>query len=314
MSDHTLPGEGAARHAPNMLCCGCGYDLAGLPETATCPECALPVATTLAVSLERQLPEALARIHASIWWIAATIVAAILSLLVTGTMEFAAVEAATNGDATAAAMWTAGAGVIGLVLAAMFLVGVLKLTTPLNPSNDPRFERPGVRKAVRVASLVAVLLVVQSVGAEVVMQAGHAQAMHSDSGDSPWYWRGFIATIAVGFLATINAGIIYLGSAAYVATLAARAGHLKLERRARLIVRVGLIAYALAVLTAGVGLVQTLFPDIAPPAGVMVFGMLALAVGAVVFVVSIGWLVMLSQTLQMVSRVRKKLRAQARPA
>ncbi len=34
-------------NSPNLLCRGCGYDLAGTPVGSACPECSLPVATAI---------------------------------------------------------------------------------------------------------------------------------------------------------------------------------------------------------------------------------------------------------------------------
>src|SRR5690606_23438588 len=110
MSDTHLPEASppTARptHAPSVPCVGCTYNLAGVPLDSNCPECGLPVSTTLRHALELQPVAALSRIRSGIWWITASIIGAILFPIPSRVLTGIASGLAYEGDSVGAAALT----------------------------------------------------------------------------------------------------------------------------------------------------------------------------------------------------------------
>lgn len=311
MDDHSLPGDAQVRTpTPSVPCVQCTYDLTGVPDEANCPECGFPVATTLEVSLYRQPLDVIQRTRSGIHWIAAAIIASVAAVAVGALFEISASGATVTdtGEAEFDVLRPIVAGGMYLLVNLIALVGFRKYATDMSESHDRRFDRPVVRKMIRMCAMFAVVLVILSTIVEAGVSRGLAQTFTNETGESALYYWSSIAMLILGIVSMLNSAFLYLGAAAHAATLAARGAKLKLERRAKLIYRLGIAAYAFMLFGAVVAMLGTLVPMEFAGAE-MVFGVIAIGAGLIFLLLGIGWLVMLSQTLTMLSKARKRLLA-----
>lgn len=218
---------------PGARCIRCGYELAGLPLSGVCPECAVPVEHSLrGFLLQFSAPEYLARLHQGVFFVQAAIIGSLL--LFFGGFAFA--FSGLGGSWVPSAVLTAG-----VVLAGATAYGWWQFSTP-DPAQaaGDKGERP--RQIIRIATLVGVGVAV----AEFVIQL--TPTVTRAGGDV------LLALVGVSRIVSIAATVAaFFAAMLYLRWLAPRLPDARVAKRAKMLMWLGPLLYTVGLLLVGLG-------------------------------------------------------------
>ena len=203
-------------------CRGCGYHLAGLPISGTCPECGMPVLRSLqGRSLIHSGPDYLAMLHRGVFLIVAGIIAelgiSLLTLLVQIWVAFSEL-----GDAATVA-FTGRLLNFGTTIA--ILIGWWMFSTP-DPAVTEGEKGTRSRRILRgavIASVVVALI-------DIFLQFGVMRAAGVGTGGPVPL---LITSILFGLVNWVVIAVKYFAAMQYIRWIAPRIPDMKIEARAR---------------------------------------------------------------------------------